>query len=408
MTKRKRSPPAPQQRAFEIPASLQRLSNISRSLAKQSDGLAGTKEADKNPDIISQARALANGAPSSTPAVPKSRAGAVKQGSAFRGFVEAKQPSFPDTQTWVEPKPRSTPVAPTYAGHIDEFTPNGLPTFPEGQKWVTTRSNPGPIAHVVGPTAGLVPIAQPAIPQAHNASPAQPKKKAVQNRGVEAQGAKSAKVPRPPKEETLCMATEPDKIAVLVAQKRAENEANRKREALARKQATQSQSNEPDDQLINELNETLDHQLRYVIPSTATRQKGLNQLEPYPSVDDAIVIDPASPDIGEADTDHDSLFNSVPTSSAPANPASSSSHNSPFSSETSSPAPELLKHQLETQAPAPVLNQPSTNSEANSAKSEPARVRGHYSQIFKAQPRAALASWQVNAQPPKPHWKAAM
>ena len=426
MTKRKRSPPAPQQRAFEIPASLQRLSNISRSLAKQSDDLAGTKEADKNTGIIAQAQDIANGPAPSTPAAPMSRPGPVKIGSAFRGFVERKQPSFPDTQTWVEPKPKlGVPRAPLYAGSTDDFTLNGLPAFPEEQKWVTPRPNPGTVPHNVGPTTGLVPIAQPTLPQGSSLSQTQSKKKAIQHPSVEGQRVKPKKVPRPPKGETLCMATEPDKIAALVAQKRAENEANCRREAWARKQATQSLSNEPDDQLMNELNETLDPRLRYVNPSGATLRNCLIQLEPYPSIEDAIFIDPTSPDTGEADPDHDSLCNSAPPSPTSASPspsssshdsifssiapslAPSSSHDSLFSAETSSPAPEVQEHQPGTHAPTPVVNQPSTNSEANPANPEPAWVNGQHSQGFNLQPRPARRSWRMKKHPPKPRRKVA-
>src|SRR4051794_8428476 len=118
MTKRKRTPPpSPPPRAiFQIPASLQRLSVISRSLAHQSEKLAGVSRDGQNMRITAQAQAQAqaqalSGAPPAVAAASAGMDGGDGHGQGFRAFAPRKQPSFPDAQTWVEPKARRSQVA---------------------------------------------------------------------------------------------------------------------------------------------------------------------------------------------------------------------------------------------------------------------------------------------------------
>jgi hypothetical protein len=231
MTKRKRTPsssPPPRARVpFQIPASLQRLSMISRSLAHQSDKLAGVNQDDQSTLMIAQAQPSGEVIPSvtATSGGSESRDG---QAQGFRAFAPPKQPSFPDTQTWVVSKPRRSHV-PDNAG----FMPPTQPSFSQGQ------AGPQPQPHeaatpAIGP--GLAP--QPIPPETTLAN-------------LE---------PPPADGEVLCLETQPNRIAALIAQKRAANEANRRREVWIRQQAAHRISSQaPDDQLLNELNSAAGH-----------------------------------------------------------------------------------------------------------------------------------------------------
>ena len=242
MTKRKRTPsssPPPRVR-FQIPASLQRLSMISRSLAHQSDRLAGLSQDDHNVRIIAQVQAQApGGAP---PVVVATSAGIEArdgQGHGFRAFAPHKQPSLPDAQTWVEPKPGGTQVADD-AG----FMSSTQPLFPQGQAW--PQPQPGKVIPWPQPQSQTTIIPAPA--QAPEwVPPSVPQESALAD--LESP---------PPDGETLCLETQPNRIAALIAQKRAANEANRRREAWTRQAAAHLMSSQaPDDQLLNELNSTV-------------------------------------------------------------------------------------------------------------------------------------------------------
>jgi hypothetical protein len=230
MTKRKRtpssSPPSRPLAPFQIPASLQRLSVISRSLAHQSDKLAGANQDDHS--AHTQAQALGH-VPPPVLAASAGTVGHDGQGQGFRAFAPRKQPSFPDAQTWVEPKLRGTQI-PDATG----FMPPTQPSFPQGQTW------PQPQPRKVIPWPQLE-------PQRTAAGAPAPPEAALAN--LEAPPAKG---------ETLCLETQPHQIAALIAQKRAANEANRKREAWTRQAAAHRMSSQaPDDQLQSELNNAL-------------------------------------------------------------------------------------------------------------------------------------------------------
>lgn len=241
MTKRKRtpspSPPPGAQVPFQIPASLQRLSVISRSLAHQSDRLGGFNTDGQNTRIAAQARGRDDvppgvGAASSGTAVHNGH------GQGFHAFAPRKQPSFPDAQTWVEPKTRGNQV-PDTAG----FMPLTQPSFPQGQTWPQPQSRKG----VSGPQlqGQQTPVPAPtAAPPPLTMLPA---------------GALATLEAAPKEGETLCLETQPHRIAALIAQKRAANELNRKREAWTRRAAAHRMSSQaPDDQLRSELNSALE------------------------------------------------------------------------------------------------------------------------------------------------------
>lgn len=159
------------------------------------------------------------------------------QGQGFRAFAPRKQPSFPDAQTWVEPKTRGKQV-PDAAG----FMPPTQPSFPPGQTWPQPQPRKGV------PGAQLQPQQTPvSAPAAAPLPPTMLPEVAL------------ATLEAAPKEgETLCLETQPHRIAALIAQKRAANEANRKREAWTRRAAAHRISSQaPDDQLRSELNSAL-------------------------------------------------------------------------------------------------------------------------------------------------------
>ncbi len=225
MTKRKRTPPPsppPRASVLQIPASLQRLSVLSRSLAYQSDKLADSGQDAKNAHTVAHAQVL-DGTPSAVTAfVTMTSPNGQIQG--FKAFAPSKQPSFPDTQTWVAPKPRAVPM-PDAAG----FMPPTQPSFPQGQAWPQPQPR-----KVVNPPLRLAPA-----PVAPQTTPIRLE-------------------PAPMNSEPLCLETQPHSVAALIAQKRAANEASRKREAWTRKASQHRRWERPDDQLLDELNQTLE------------------------------------------------------------------------------------------------------------------------------------------------------
>src|SRR2546423_8674360 len=282
MTKRKRTPPPspPPRATFQIPASLQRLSVISRSLAQQSDKLAGVSRDGQNMPITAQAQAQ-SGPPPATSAGMEGRDG---QGLGFRAFAPRKQPSFSGAQTWVEPKPRRTQVA-DEAG----LMPTTQPSVPQGQAWPQPQ-----------PQTTLPPAPAPA-PASARLPPSVSSEAALMDFDAPlAEG------------ETLCLETQPNQIAALIAQKRAANEANRRREAWTRRAAVHRMSSQaPDDQLLNELNSVLeqspttdDSAQKDTTPTPCTRSastdksRTVGRLQQYITHTAPITFDPIVPSAG--------------------------------------------------------------------------------------------------------------
>ena len=142
-----------------------------------------------------------------------------------------------------------------------------------------------------------------------------------------------------PKEgETLCLATQPQRIAALIAQKRAANEANRKREAWTRRAAAHRMSSQaPDDQLRSELNSAVGRPATSHPPNLVPGEdQAQRHAEQYVTPTAAITFNPAVPPAAaQADTrttDHASHSNPKPRSSQkgarPAEPINkNTSHN---------------------------------------------------------------------------------
>ncbi|KAI1614208.1 hypothetical protein EDD36DRAFT_220123 [Exophiala viscosa] len=205
MTRRKRtpSPSASQKRvAFEIPASLQHFSTISRSLATDVESHAPTTSL--NNTAQSQPR------PSTQPS-PQSR----RPYTPPTTFVPHKR-SFPDAQPWPQPVPKANAYS-AVARHIPENSashavPSDTPSTATATSSTQARSvsNPNP-----APSSAKEPALKPG--------------------------------------ETPTLKSHPNLIASLVAKKRAENEAIGFRERWARKQAEYRLSKSPANQLKNEL-----------------------------------------------------------------------------------------------------------------------------------------------------------
>jgi hypothetical protein len=288
MTKRKRTPsssPPPRARVpFQIPASLQRLSMISRSLVHQSEKLAGPSQDDQNSRIIAQAQPLGEVLPSvaATSGGTEARDG---QAKGFRAFAPPKQPSFPDAQTWVAPKPRRS-HAPDNTG----FIPPGQPSFPQGQ----ASPQPQPRGGIPPPQPQPHELATPAVGPGLAPQPIPP------------EAALANLEPPPADGEVLCLETQPNRIAALIAQKRAANEANRRREVWARQQAAHRISSQaPDDQLLNELNSAAgDSAKGHSSAATKAGRAGTGQhqavrdLDQYATPTPVITFDPIVPSTG--------------------------------------------------------------------------------------------------------------
>ena len=206
---------------------------ISRSLVHQSEKLAGPSQDGKNSRVIAQAQPLDEVLPSvaASSGGTEARDG---QAKGFRAFAPPKQPSFPDTQTWVASKPRRS-HAPDNTG----FIPPRQPSFPQGQ----AGPQPQPQGGIPPPQPQPYKAATPTVGPGLAPQPIPPE-------------ATLANLEPPPADgEVLCLETQPNRIAALIAQKRAANEANRRREVWARQQvAHRISSQAPDDQLLNELN----------------------------------------------------------------------------------------------------------------------------------------------------------
>jgi hypothetical protein len=288
MTKRKRTPsssPPPRARVpFQIPPSLQRLSMISRSLAHQSDKLARVSQDEQNARVIALAQPLGEVLPSvaATSGGTESRDG---QAQGFRAFAPPKQPSFPDTQTWVVSKPRRSHV-PDNAG----FMPPTQPSFPQGE----AGPQPQPRSGIPSPQ-----------PQPHKAAtPAVGPELAPQPIPSEATLANLE--PPAADGEVLCLETQPNRIAALIAQKRAANEANHRREIWVRQQAAHRISSQaPDDQLLNELNSAAGHSAKghsSVAGQAGRARTGQHQavgnLDQYAIPTPVITFDPIVPSTG--------------------------------------------------------------------------------------------------------------
>jgi hypothetical protein len=285
MTKRKRTPsPSPPPRVrvpFQIPASLQRLSMLSRSLVHQSEKLAGLGQDDHNARMIAQAQPLGEVSPSVAAASERAEA-RDGQAQGFRAFAPPKQPSFPEAQTWVAPKPRRS--------HVPDDAvamPPGQPSIPQGQAEPQSQPQRGtppsqPQPHKVVTSAARPGLAPPPIPP---------------------EAALANLEPPPADGEVLCLETQPNRIAALIAQKRAANEANRRREVWTRQQvAHRISSQAPDDQLLSELNSaagdsTKEHSSAATEAGSAgTRQHPtVKNLEQYATPTPVITFDPVVP-----------------------------------------------------------------------------------------------------------------
>jgi hypothetical protein len=288
MTKRKRTPsssPPPRARVpFQIPASLQRLSMISRSLAHQSDKLAGFGQDDQNARVIAQQQPLGEVLPAvaTTSGGTEARDG---QAQGFRAFAPPKQPSFPDAQTWVVSKPRRGHV-PDNAGLI----PPTQPLFPQGQ----VGPQPQPRREIPPPQPQLHKTATPAVGPGLAPQPIPP------------EAALANLEPPPADGEVLCLETQPNRIAALIAQKRVANEENRRREVWVRQQvAHRISSQAPDDQLLNELNSAAGHSAKGH-SSAATnvgragtgKHQAVGNLDQYATPTPVITFDPIIPSTG--------------------------------------------------------------------------------------------------------------
>ena len=330
MTKRKRTPPpSPPTRAsvLQIPASLQRLSLLSRSLAFQADNLASDGQDTQSADAVAQAQAVSGIAPAEMAPVNINSSNGQNQG--FKAFAPSKQPTFPVTQTWVEPKARAVPT-PDAAG----FMPPTQPSFPQGQAWPQPQ------------------FRKAVVPPPHLA----PHPNAPQTTPIHLD-------PAPMNGEPLCLETQPHLVAALIAQKRAANEANRKREAWTKKASQHRRSQRPDDQLISELNQTLESPYTQDTPTpgpvpTINRiSSGARSPGQFVIPTLAITFDPTIPNAAPAAETGSAASQPShgPTSGySKRRPNTHSEHDSLFSSVESTPAPtESVK-----QAIAQVQNDP--------------------------------------------------
>lgn len=375
MTKRKRTPsssPPPRARVpVQISASLQRLSILSRSLAYQSDKLTTADQDAHNMQAQAQA---SDTAPLQGTARPAGIPSANGQKQGFRGFAPPKQPSFPETQTWVAPKGRPVPT-PDPAG----FMPRSQPSFPQGQAWpqpqprytapVPANWAPRPSQRsAVPPTPNWGP-SQPRYggppppnlfqPQSRNAEPPPPDSTQPQSQHTGLTPPNEAPSPVAPqtpskivgrsveKEEAPCLETQPQLVAALIAQKRAAAAETRKRAAWARMDSSQARhSPAPDDQLRNELNQTLESR-PYVTPTTAiTFDPVSSSAEPDPTTNRASAASQSSQKPPRASYDMDSLFASSGSTSPAPNESSKTAKDfhvpqlpTPTSTTTPAPAP---------------------------------------------------------------------
>ena len=284
MTKRKRTPPlSPSHsvRVVQIPASLQRLSILSRSLAFQSENLSGGGQDAQNGHDTRHRQTVDDTTLTGTASVNMNSPNGQIQG--FKAFAPSKQLSFPNTQLCVAPKPRAIPTPDTAA-----FMPPTQPCFHQGQAWPQPQPR-----RVVSPPPKLAPalIAPQTTPIRFD--------------------------PAPTYAAPLCLETQPHLVAALIAQKRAANEANRKREAWSREASQHRRSERPEDQLLSELNQTLEPS--YIrgtptlgeISTTERPSNGALPVRRFVTSTPAITFDPTVPRAARPDTNSSMTSQSV-------------------------------------------------------------------------------------------------
>ncbi|KIV78066.1 hypothetical protein PV11_09828 [Exophiala sideris] len=249
MTRRKRtpSPSASQKRvAFEIPASLQQFSTISRSLATDVESHTPTTSQNNN----TQAQPRPNTQPSSQSRRPY---------TPPTTFVPHKR-SFPEAQPWPQPVPKANAYS-AVARHIAENSPTQ------------------PVPSINTSSATVKPVTQPRS----TSNPTRVRSPA--NEPVLKPG------------ETPTLKSHPNLIASLVAKKRAENEAIGFRERWARKQAEYRLSKSPANQLKNEL--TTEAARR---DGKQSQSKSVSNPLPARSVPPASTAKPSTPVMHEVQT----------------------------------------------------------------------------------------------------------
>lgn len=211
MTRRKRtpSPSASQKRvAFEIPASLQQFSTISRSLATNNESQSpAPPQIDDNTQSVPRTNTHVSSHSASSAPAPSSKA-ATK-------FVPHKR-SFPDAQPWPQPVPKTNAYSAVARQIVEDSSSQTARTSIPSSAIVTTGT---PSRSTSKPHSTQKPVDEPVLKPG----------------------------------ETPTLKTHPNLIASLVAKKRAENEAIGFRERWAKKQAEYKMSKSPANQLKNEL-----------------------------------------------------------------------------------------------------------------------------------------------------------
>ncbi|KAL6242316.1 hypothetical protein RBB50_010864 [Rhinocladiella similis] len=222
MARRKRTPSDPsssaasQKRvAFEVPASLQQLSTISRSLATSTESSRPAASQVHSQPPLSQPRPTSSESSSIAPAPLPAASRPIPRKPVQ--FVASKRP-FPDAQPWPQPmqrpQPNNTaatyPARPTDQPHTPSFEPSS-----EVTPAAVVMANPQPNAS--NPSSNTFPVQEPALKPG----------------------------------ETPSLTTHPNLIASLVAQRRAENEAMGFRERWAKRQAEYQMSKSASSPLQN-------------------------------------------------------------------------------------------------------------------------------------------------------------
>ncbi|KAJ9498170.1 hypothetical protein H2202_006321 [Exophiala xenobiotica] len=276
MTRRKRtSSPSPspstsqnQKRvAFEIPASLQQFSTISRSLATTPGSKTPTTSVKKTQ---SQPRPT-----SQSPSYPRPSLPATTSPNRTHVFVPQKR-SFPDAQPWPQPVPKNQAYS------------------------AASRHGGKPVNQPKASPPATMSQARPA-PRA----PASPQQRSASNPGLPTV---SGQEPPLKPGEAPNLKTHPNLIASLVAQKRAENDAMGFRERWARKQAEYRMSKSPANQLNHEL-----HQETVGSNNKQNQSRSASNPLPARSAPAAPQAKPSAPVIIEVDTPTAETVSTPPT-----------------------------------------------------------------------------------------------
>ncbi|EXJ78537.1 hypothetical protein A1O1_08938 [Capronia coronata CBS 617.96] len=224
MTRRKRtpspSPSSPQKRvAFEIPASLQQFSTISRSLATNKD--LNTPAPSSSGQHVTHAESR----PRPSPQALLQPAATFSTGPKSGGNVAPQKQPSTNGQTWQEPLQRNNrPLASSRQGDEPGRHPSVAGGFPQFA--------PAQTSALVAPTSMSLQVQKEGLPAATPSIGEEPALKPG---------------------ETPSLTTHPNLIASLIAQKRAENEQKGMRQIWARRQAEYLSSKSPSSQLATEL-----------------------------------------------------------------------------------------------------------------------------------------------------------